>query len=340
MRGVISFHPVDPGFFETLVEPLLRGEKVNPDIFLDAARRMRRASWLTLGYKVALARLLEELEPPPPVDVGTLWDRVRTRLERFDYKVPALARVAQATIEPELHLHGRPFLVTEGSPDRVAQLVAEYAGMAGDAGLTSLVLDQLNRLDPALARELAPEPLAMPSGDAAYRNALLDSLKKIRDLADDLPWQVVYLHSRAVPFWIARDVDGLGTICDAAGIEPPAGLTSAEDLFARVGGKLPEPCQALQAEMQGPRELGAYASPEHVPELLRFLLEYGGRMIQAAARYGQGPLCTQVLRKIRECVRFAESHGVGYLEASGIHPLLEDPTETAGTVDSIPLIGA
>jgi hypothetical protein len=28
----------------------------------------------------------------------------------------------------------------------------------------------------------------------------------------------VHLHSRAVPFWIARDVDGLGTICRAVGM--------------------------------------------------------------------------------------------------------------------------
>lgn len=356
MQGVISFHPVDPGFFETLVEPLLRGEKANPETFLDAARRMRRASWLTLRYKVALARLLEELAPPPPPDVGTLWDKVRTRLERFDYKVPPLARVAQAKIEPGLHLHGRPFLVTEGSPDRVAELVAEYAGTAGEAGLISLVLDQLNRLDAALARGVVPEPLEEPSLDAAYRNELLDSLRQIHDggqaardkqgggriasrtradFANELAWQIVYLHSRAVPFWIARDVDGLGTICGAAGIEPPAGLASAADLFAGVCAVVPELYPRLRAEMHGPRDLGAYASPQRVGELLAFLGEHGGRMIQVATRHGVGPVCTQVLRKIRECLRFAERHGVGYLEASGIHPLLEDATETAGVVDAV-----
>jgi hypothetical protein len=356
MQGVISFHPVDPGFFETLIEPLLRGEKVNPETFLEAARRTRRAAWLTLGYKTALERLLDELEPPPPPDEGTLWDKVRTRLERFDYKVPPLARVAQATIEPDLHLHGRPFLVTEGAPDRVAEIVTEYVGAAGDAGLTSLVLDQLGRLDAALARGIEPEPIEEPSPDPAYRSELLDGLRKIHewgqaardersggriasrtraDLADELPWHVVHLHSRAVPFWVARDVDGLGTICEATGIEPPSGLTSASSLFAGVGAELPELRERLRADMRGPRELGGFASPQHVPALLAFLLEHGGRMIQVATRHGQGPLCTRVLRKIRECLRFAERHGVGYLEASGIHPLLEEPTESAAAVDSV-----
>jgi hypothetical protein len=361
MRGVISFHPIDPGFFETLVEPLLRGEKANPEVFLDAARRMRRASWLTLRYKLALARLLEEIEPPPAPEGSNLWDRVRTRLERFDYRVPQLALAAKSTIDPDLHLHGRPFLVTEGSPDRVAEIVAEYAGTAGDAALTSLVLDQLKRLDAALARGVEPAPLDEPSLDSAYRNALLDSLRKIHDwgqaerdrrsgrriafrahadLADELPWQIVYLHSRAVPFWVARDVDGLGTICEAAGVEPPAGLASAADLFAGVCAELPEVGERLRGQMRGPCDLGAHVPPRHVPEVLAFLVEHGGRMIQVATRQGQGPLCTRVLRKIRECLRFADRHGIGYLEASGIHPLFEELAEPAEMVDAVPVLGS
>src|SRR6185295_2991733 len=179
MQGLISFHPIDPGFFETLVEPLLRGEKANPETFLEAARRMRRAARVTLGYKTALARLLDELEPPPPLDEGTLWDRVRTRLERFDYKVPPLARAASGKIEPDLHLHGRPFLVTESSPDRVAEVVAGYAGAAGEDGLTSLVLEQLHHLDPALSRGIEPFQIFESSPDPAYRTQLLDGLRKI-----------------------------------------------------------------------------------------------------------------------------------------------------------------
>ena len=42
MRGVISFHPVDPGFFENLIEPLAAGGKVNPESFLLEARLLGR----------------------------------------------------------------------------------------------------------------------------------------------------------------------------------------------------------------------------------------------------------------------------------------------------------
>jgi hypothetical protein len=334
MRGVISFHPVDPGFFETLVEPLLRGEKVNPEAFLDGALRVRRAARKTRGYKLALARLFEEFEPPPPLDQGTLWDRVRTRLERFDYQAPPLSRVVRAKLEPALHLSGRPFLITEASPERVAELVAEYAATSSESRLTSLVLDQLSALDPALAR-IVPEGFDEGASDGAYRHELLGGLRRIHDWsqdararadgADEMPWQMLQLHARAVPFWTARDVDGLGTICEAAGLRPPAALVPATGLFLSACAEHPELYEGLRAELRGPRDIGAYVAPRHVADVLTFLTDHGGRMIQMAARHGQGPLCTLVLRKIRECLRFAERHGVGYLEASGIHAPFEEP---------------
>jgi hypothetical protein len=233
----------------------------------------------------------------------------------------------------------------------VAEVVDKYVGTEGDAKLTALVHQQLNRLDPALGPGVEPLALHEPSADGAYRNVLLGTLKRVRDcgqaasgvpadFAGELPWQIVHLHSRAVPYWIARDVDGLRTICEAAGVEPPAGLVSAEELFSGVWRALPklaESFEGLQMEMQRPRDVGAYAAPEHVPEVLKSLVQHGGRMIQVATRHGEGPRCATLLRKIRECLRFAERHGVGYLEVSGIHPLLEEPIETADVAESVPI---
>jgi hypothetical protein len=142
-----------------------------------------------------------------------------------------------------------------------------------------------------------------------------------------------------VPFWIARDVDGLGTICEAAGVDPPAGLGSAAGLLAGAAVEHPELCAGLGVQVQGPRDLGAWAAPDDVPGLLAFLAEQGGRMIQVATRHGQGRLCTRVLHKIRECLRFAQRHGVGYLEAGGIHPPLERPEAGAGAAEALPAAG-
>ena len=70
MLGYVSFHPVDPRFFDTIVEPLVAGEKVNPESFLDTAARVRVSAWVSLSYKLALEKQLELLRPPPPPTEG------------------------------------------------------------------------------------------------------------------------------------------------------------------------------------------------------------------------------------------------------------------------------
>ena len=42
MQGSVTFHPVDLRFFDELIEPLIVGEKVNPEEFLAEAIRIRQ----------------------------------------------------------------------------------------------------------------------------------------------------------------------------------------------------------------------------------------------------------------------------------------------------------
>ena len=62
MRGMISFHPVDLEFFDGLIDPLVRGERVNPEDYLVSARRVMIAAWEAERYKRSIELLLEELE--------------------------------------------------------------------------------------------------------------------------------------------------------------------------------------------------------------------------------------------------------------------------------------
>jgi hypothetical protein len=346
MRGLITFHAVDPLFFETLIEPLAAGEKINPEGFLEQARRVHRAAWITHRYKRTLEDLLGQLEPPPPPEQGTLWEKVRARLERFDHRPGALACLVGAHIEPQLHLYGRPFLITEGSAERVAEVAAEYARAGDERSIDALVLDQLVRLDAQLGREIEPTDCDDAAVSLSRDNDLLGLLRQIHELARaarggpgqaardpgparerlaaELPWLAVLLHSRAHPFWIARDVDGLVTLCRAAGIEPPDFLTSARRLFRRACEAFPDLGGRLRDELDQPKDVGAFVAPPDVVELLAFLNEQGSRIIRIATQYGDGPACSLMLRKVRECARLAERQGHGYLEASGIGPLIED----------------
>jgi hypothetical protein len=348
MQGLISFHPVATTFFEHLLGPLFRGEKVDSDPFLKAAARTRRSAWQAKCYKLALEALLADLDPPPLPTDGTLWDKVKAWLNRFDYRPPPLAPLAAATVQSELHLHGRPFLVTEDSARRTAQVVKEYTEAWDDDAVRGLILDQLIRLDARLARELEPDTGETLEHDMSYAGDVLRELRSAIDAVraaqgregvpvpaagggaiQELPRRLVELHSRAVPFWFARDVDGLATLCSNVGIEHPAWLRTAADLFATASERLPGFDARLRLEMQRPGDLGAYVEPGDVPRLLEFLDQNGAAIIRAAARCGVGPDCRMLLRKIRECAAFAELQGGGYLEASGIAPPFEELEEPA-----------
>jgi hypothetical protein len=150
-------------------------------------------------------------------------------------------------------------------------------------------------------------------------------------LRDQLPHRALSLHARIVPFWIALDVDGLETVCRAAQVPAPEMLIPARRLFAAACEEFPGLQSALQLELKGARDLGAFVPPDDVAALLDFLNLQGARIIQAAARQGEGQLCTTLLRKIRECATYAAAHGMGYLEASGILPPdLADADEETG----------
>jgi hypothetical protein len=115
-------------------------------------------------------------------------------------------------------------------------------------------------------------------------------------------------------------VDGLDTVCGAAGVEPPDVLVPPLRLFVRVFEDFPELKNSLRLELEGERSIGAFATPEDVPQLLEFVVSSGAAIIRVATQHGEGPACTVLLKKIRECLAYAAKHGMGYLEGAGLLP--------------------
>lgn len=340
MRGIISFHTVDLGFFDQLVGPLAIGEKVNPEGHLDAALQIRRAEWHAKRFRRALEQQLCLLEPPPAPESG-VWQKIRSRLERLDHKPDPTALLFGSKVDPDLHLYGRPFLIFEQSTERVSDIVDGYAGATAESSLDALVLEQLLRIDPGLGPRLEPIDLIDPIAPLTYRNELLAELKSLytaarkareglaADAAEatlgEMAWRAVQAHGRAWPFWIGRDVDGLETLCESAGIEPPSCLAPAWRLFSAAIERLPALRDVLTTQLRRDRDVGAFVAPDDVPELIAFLNAEGARIIQAASRHGVGATCATLLRKIRECAHHARRHGRGYVEASGVMPPWFDP---------------
>ena len=345
MRGLVSFHPVDVAFFDDVVAPLVSGRKINPESYLADAIRLRKTWWRARRWPLALTALLEEATPPSADPTAKLWDRIRTNLEKIDYKAPELARKAMQRVEADLHLEGRPFFVAEGSAERVAAAVEAFRAAENEEAADRLAREQASRLDPAFAEGVELRELDDLSADLQHRNDLLAALKRLFDLgrvarergtwpasdgqpsrpgtqalAQELPWSAAWLHSRVQPFWIGRDVDGLETICRASGVPAPDCLVPAWRLFAEACDAFPEVREGLHLELAGGRDVGAFVAPAEVGALVEFLAQHGTRILAAAARAGEGPAATTLLRKIKECAVYAERRGLGYLEVTGIAP--------------------
>jgi len=128
------------------------------------------------------------------------------------------------------------------------------------------------------------------------------------------------MHARVTPFWLARDVDGLETICRAAGVRAPDCLSPAWRVFAEACEAFPALKESLGLELKRSQDVGAFVAPNEIASLLQFLSDHGAKIIGAATRGGEGAMATSLLRKIKECATYAQRHNLGYLEASGILP--------------------
>ena len=344
MKGFVSFHPLDLALFDDLIAPLVAGRKVNPESYLAEAPRIRTSGWVARRYAVSLQRWVDVAEAPKADPSSNLWQRLRSNLERIDFKPEEAARRAARAFDPDLHLDGRPFFIAENSAERVAAAVDAYVDAGSEAGADNVARDQLARMDPELARIVEPADIADISSDLLYRDELLGDLKSLHDLGrlardgklwsrdgepprpaiaaipDELPWRAIAVHARVRPFWLGRDVDGLETICKAAGVAPPNCLSPAWRPFAESCETFPSLRETLGLELRQARAVGAFVAPSEIGALLDFLAAHGARIIGAAARAGEGPMATSLLRKIKECALYAQRRGFGYLEAAGVLP--------------------
>lgn len=344
MKGLVSFHPVSLELFDDLFSPLIAGLKVNPEEFLSRAIRVRANAWQAGRYVNALGSILDSAGPASAPPGAGLWRNLRIRMERIDYQPDRVTRLVLESLETDLHLEGRPFFITEGSSEQVTDLVDEFMTAPTPSRADALAFAQLEKLSKDLAREIEPEDGPQLTPEFGFRRDLLGELKALFDLPkaarEDLDWRMpdmpakpamkvmskelplmaMKLHARTVPFWIGRDVDGLETICSAAGIEPPDVLVPAWRILGNACEEFPEMRNNFHLELEGELAIGGFASPADVPALLDFLVINGSAIIRVATRHGEGTACTALLKKIRECLTYASRHGMGYLEAVGIFP--------------------
>jgi hypothetical protein len=345
MRGIVSFHPLNLELFDRFIAPLVAGSKINPEEYLQTAIRMRENAHRAGMFIHGIEHRLENAGPPTAEKSAPVWMKLKTKLDALEHRMDELSALLTSHLDPELHLDGRPFFITEGSAVKVADIVDDYMAARSESEADGLVREQLIRLDRRLVDAVEPVEIGRPTGSLQFRQDLLGDMKQLYDLvrtaraggdwkgADtarrrpareileaDLAFQALQIHSRAVPFWYGRDVDGLETVCRAAGVPPPDCLVPAWRILGEACAEFPGMKEYLKPELLSRRAVGAYVAPENITDLLDFLSTAGSAIIRAAARHDAGPTCTLLLRKIKECATYAERHRFGYLEAAGIVP--------------------
>ncbi len=346
MKGLVSFHAFDPSFADDVIVPLWNGTRINPEPWLLEGCSLLQRAWRTAAWKQTILDLIaDSTDTIEPVDSGIKTDLLspfRKSVAKLFTPVDRDAERIKASIQPGLHLDGRPFFIVEESSNTVIRLVDEYRKARDDEAVDALVREQLTRLNPALARSIRPTEGPAAQSALAYRSNLLSSLKSIHALGRAfreglawrgaltdgktpqqavrlLPWFAAAMHARFRPFWVAENVDGLVSIAQAAGIEASPVLQSPLPLFTAIKPVDARP-MTLGRELDGPRSTGAWVPPEDVPRLIDWLQAEGAAIIRIATEHGEGVRVRTLLQKIRECAAYAARHRYGYLEAVDVDP--------------------
>ncbi len=355
MKGIVSFHPVDVSFYDETIAPILAPlpssgtpRTINAEPLLARAVAFGRSDVMARRTARRVHRMLMSAGPRQVDPEDSLIRRLKTRLDAYDYKPDEAVRLLAPVFDLDLHIWGRPFFILERSAVRVSERTAAFLGAADAGAVEKLIEEQLASVSPRLPQALGPADVD-PADDAplpnehALRGALGAAIKGLialarnpleSTIAEEFPWRAAAAHALFVPYWIARDVDGLETLCRAVGVTPPVCLVPARRLFAESIDSHAALGESLHVELSRDRDLGAFVPPGDIPELIEFLGAFGSRIIAAAAQAGEGHTATTLLQKIRECATYAGSCGYGYLEVSGIVPegLPGPPAEPSAAV--------
>jgi hypothetical protein len=308
----VSFHPVDVELIRTRLIPFIRGEGDIDDLVQRAVRlakvRFRANAW-GLGA----------------LDCG-----------KGEEKTAAMA--IPDHFDSHLHVWGRPFFITDESPEDVSSSIDLYLA-ASPREVDGIARSMLHKLKPGLEKHVQPSTGGkLPSDNnlnrglrarmeflrAAYAALQRGETIEMNDeevdaadaLAGNVPLLVLDFAANFQPGWMARGYVWPTHLLSEAGLE-----SDVEDLFGAPAYFL----EPLSKEVKGLNYLdleptitsnytvGGYVSPADVPKLRALLEDHRDRILEA----NEG--CENDLRKIVEAVHDAQRRGMGFAEAAEIY---------------------
>ncbi len=327
----VSYHPVDRSVIVDRLIPYLRGEG-NIDDLIERAVRISKVRYRANAWGLKLLKLQEADSSPEAAGTDS-------------FRGPPRARKPEgplAGFQADLHLWGRPFLITVSDPVEISKAIDEYLAI-DENGVDTIAARMVENLGPGLADKARPA-----DDDFLSVKAKGDLHEQARRPLDEL--RDVYKASRQGRTITVEDeeVDAQGTFIAAAplsllsfysGLQPgwmARGYTWPTQLLACVGirfklfetpahliqplvDEIPPMATSLHNTIVENYMVGGYIRAENVPAWREGLEWAYGRILGAAVKEDDANHCQIVLQKLTEAVADAERRGYSFVEATEVY---------------------
>ncbi|WP_282779635.1 MULTISPECIES: hypothetical protein [unclassified Nocardia] len=266
-------------------------------------------------------------------------EQARVRFRAKAWALGALKAGAESSgFDSRLHVWGRPFLITEEDAEAVADWVLRFSAATPDT-VDGLVVEQLRRLDPALAERVRPDMSGtLPEGENLRRMvswkvellrhaalALRAGRTRVEDphsddvhdaaglLTGNAQFVLLEFVAALLPGWMDRGHTWPTRLGPETGAGLPAGFGGNGALLGRLPELLPDLDWTDDESIMGNYSVGGMVPPDRVPAARAWLTEHRDRLV------GDDGYLETSQRKCREAFALADRIGGGFVEATEIY---------------------
>jgi len=248
-------------------------------------------------------------------------------------------------VDSNLHVWGRPFLITADEPLEVSAAIDSYLAATTNGEIDSLARQAIKRIAPGLEKELKPDlesgppakkelpgivlrdldvlPEVYESARRGKRTMTLpsgDSADPKRVLASSLPLLVLAFAARFRPGWMDRGHVWPSLLMHEVELAPQRFFEPPRALFGALLEELPSSVgKQLSATITENYMVGGLVPAGRVPDLRRLLLDKREALVGKPRKDGWAEECLVSLRKIDEALADAEQRGLPFAEATEVY---------------------
>ena len=327
----VSYHPVDRSVIIDRLIPYLRGEG-NIDDLVERAVRVSQVRYRANAWGAKLLKLQEADSTPEQAGADS-------------FRGPPKARKPEgplAAFQPDLHLWGRPFLITVANPLEVSEAIDEYLA-ADEAGTDAIAARMVEHLAPGMADRARPaddDYLSVKVTSDLHEQArrpldeLRDVYKACREgqtitIEDEevdaqetfigsAPLALLAFYSNLQPGWMARGYVWPTQLLACVGVRFKLFETPVH-LIQPLVDEIPSMATSLHNTITENYMVGGYIRAENVRAWREGLEWASGRILGAAVKEDDADHCQIVLQKLTEAVADAERRGYAFVEATEVY---------------------